>query len=384
MIDGRYWKFLVSGLVSLGICTQLSAQVALEEEAVGVQYSILPVVGYKSDLGFMGGGLLQRIDYGEGVRPFLNSTSVEMTVSTKGHLVSVFDHERLNSLGMNIRSRVRIEGLRILRNTYFGIGNDTPFSASSYEDGYYFFEERAVRLQYWGRKNLMEYGEYGQVDGHFLATFSYNEPVSRGSESLYGQDLPPGFEGGWMNQAGLGLIVDSRDSEFDPSVGFRLETNITLSGSWLGSTYGFADYFGEIRGYFSPFTDLVIAQKLGVQHVSGDVPFWEMPALGNELGLRGYASNRFRGRSSIIHIVEMRSWLFGLYNDQLRFGGQLFMDTGRVFSRDEGIGDITSGLKQTFGIGGAMSVVNPDFVFRGDVAFSEDIYRVYFGVGYLF
>lgn len=55
-----------------------------------------------------------------------------------------------------------------------------------------------------------------------------------------------------------------------------------------------------------------------------------------------------------------------------------------VFPKGENLGDLLSGLKQTFGIGGAVSILNPDFILRGEIAFSDEINRVYFGIGYLF
>ncbi|MDZ7683308.1 MAG: hypothetical protein U5J63_16775 [Fodinibius sp.] len=43
-----------------------------------------------------------------------------------------------------------------------------------------------------------------------------------------------------------------------------------------------------------------------------------------------------------------------------------------------------SDYKQTIGIGGAMSIFNPDFILRGEVGFSEEVSRIYIGIGYLF
>jgi outer membrane protein assembly factor BamA len=373
--------FTSAGLIHAG---QLMAQVLPGEQTLGVHYSVVPVAGYNSDYGLFGGGLVQRINYGFGIRPFVSNSSVEFTMSTKGNIISKLDHERTETFGSAIRSRLRFEGLRLLSTTYFGIGNDTEFSSEDFSDDLYFFEERTLNLQYWGRKSLAEFGNFGVVDGQLLITASYSNPVSRGDETLFNIERPAGFDGGWVNKAGIGLIIDHRDHEFNPSSGYRFEANASAAGVLTGSEYSFTNYYLEARGYFSPIQDFVIAQKIEFQHASGDVPFWELPVVGNELGLRGYALNRFRDNSAILHIIEMRTWLFGVLDDQIRFGGQVFMDTGRVLSTEDRFSDITRGLKQTYGFGGVISLLNPDFIFRGDIAFSEDLFRIYLGVGYLF
>jgi outer membrane protein assembly factor BamA len=355
-----------------------------EEYGLGVQSSIIPVAGYSSDYGLFGGGYVQRINYGVMVRPFVSNTAIRFTMSTKGNIISKVDYERTSTFGTDIRSRLLFDGLRLLSTTYFGIGNDSGFSSSEYNDDRYFFEERTLRLRYQGRKNLREYGNNGKLDAQLLLSASYSNPVSRDDETVFNTDRPPGFNGGWVNKAGIGLIVDHRDNEFNPSIGYRFEANVSAAGILTGSEYSFTNSFLEARGYFSPIQDVVIAQKIEFQHAAGDVPFWELPVVGNELGLRGYALNRFRDNSAIFHIIELRTWLFGIFDNEIRFGGQAFMDTGRVLSPGNRFSDITRDLKQTFGFGGAVSILNPDFIFRGDIAFSEDLYRIYLSVGYLF
>ena len=54
---------------------------------VGSEYSLLPIVGYTSDLGLFGGGLVQRISYGNNIRPFLSNLTADFTLSTKGNIV---------------------------------------------------------------------------------------------------------------------------------------------------------------------------------------------------------------------------------------------------------------------------------------------------------
>ncbi len=380
-----YLKITIAALFSLfAFSDKLHGQFIPDGVNIGTDYSFVPVLGYTSDIGLFGGGVMQRINYRLNEQPFHSLTSFQALVTTRRNFITKIDYERVNSFGSDIRSRFLFEGQRIRSDTFFGIGNTTTFSTDEYDEGNFYYENRSVDFRYWGRKSLSRIGENGTLDGQFLATISYNDPVSRGDHTIFSQLPPPGGGGGWVNQLGFGIILESRDSEFIPTSGIRFETGIGRSTSLLGSDFSFTRFRTEARAYYSPIRNVVIAQKIEFDYTSGNTPFWELPVVGSNDGLRGYALNRFRGDSSILHIIELRSWLFSFLDDYIRVGAQTFMDTGRVFSGEDSFGDITSDLKQTYGFGGAFSFFNPDLFFRADIAFSEDLYRIYFGFGYLF
>lgn len=349
-----------------------------------VQSSLVPVFGYQSDAGFIGGAVWQRIDYESEQFDFGNVTSMELSASTMGHLSGKFDHERTESFGGRVRSRYRVELFRIPNLTYFGIGNRTTFDPDLYNEGWYDFMERSIRFQYTGRVGLSGNRTDGQLDLQFLLSVSGYSPRPAGEASLFEESKPTGYNGGWANRIGAGFILDHRDSEFNPTRGFRLESSLSGAGGVTLSRYRFGLYMIDGRAYIPLGRDLVIAQRVELQHTFGETPFQEMPTLGSELALRGYALNRFRAYTALHHQLELRSWLFSVLNEEIRFGAQLFMDTGRVFSEGESLGDLPDGLKQTFGVGGVMSLFNPDFIFRGELGFSDELYRIYIGIGYLF
>ena len=189
--------------------------------------------------------------------------------------------------------------------------------------------------------------------------------------------------GGWVNPLGVGLIYDLRDSEFDPRGGLRAEFGTDISPAPLGNDYGFATFFGELSHYLPIIENTIVAQRIAAEHSSGEVPYFELPALGNSNGLRGYALNRFLGESSIVYMAEARSWLFNFFDDQVRIGGHAFFDTGRVFS-DADSDKFFTDWKHTWGVGGAMSAFNPDLIFRGEIGFSDETFRIYAGIGFAF
>ncbi|MEX2456730.1 MAG: BamA/TamA family outer membrane protein [Balneolaceae bacterium] len=359
------------------------SQLVNEESDSDVNYSFVPVFAYTSDSGLIGGILLQRIDYRNDRNPFFSNTKLDINGSTKGRWVAALDHERLQLLGTDIRNHTIIEYERNPRSTFFGLGNDTSFSKDEYEEGLYYLVRNFGLLSFSARKQLLEYSEYGNLDGLVRFKGSYTVTSDRGNDTRFVNDRPIGFDGGWVNKIGFGFVADSRDSEFSPSQGGRFEIGFNTSGNLTGSDYSFTDYFADFRIYTPVFWDVIIAQRLEVKHSMGDVPFWELPIIGNQRGLRGYAQDRFRGDSSVLHMIEVRRWLFSFFEDDIRIGGHLFTDTGRVFS-DFDSSALFGNLKNTWGFGATMSVLSPDLIVRGELGFSNEDYRIYAGLGYAF
>jgi hypothetical protein len=89
------------------------------------------------------------------------------------------------------------------------------------------------------------------------------------------------------------------------------------------------------------------------------------------------------GKASISYTAELRSWLIDPpYNS--RFGLHAFSDIGRVFTADHSFDDALNDYKQTFGVGAAVSMFNPEFILRAELGRSEDLSRFYVGIGYSF
>ncbi len=350
---------------------------------IGSYYSVLPLLGYNSDQGFIGGGLLQRINYDINLRPFLSMLKTDITFSTNGEIISKLEYDRTRLFGSDIRSRIDFIGQRERKGHYFGIGNDSEFSDSAYEDSFNFYENREFFLNYIVRKGILAFGESGNLDFFGDVTFWRVNGLSTGDETLFFSDEPEGFGSARVVKAGFGFIADSRNSEFSPNTGVRYEVGFNTSHSVLFSNFSFTSLNGDFRHYFPLRHNITIAHRLVAEHTLGDAPFWSLPIIGNENGLRGYHRNRFRGDSSVLSMLELRTWLFSVFDDRIDIGMQTFWDTGRVYS-DFDSGAFFDGWKQVFGIGTAFTLLNPDLIIRGDVGFSNETWRIYFGAGYVF
>lgn len=363
-----------------------SAAAQMLGKAVGpdsLSSALLPAFGYSSNEGVIGGIIYNRYDYQGKAVPFDNYLESTAVVSTKGFVKVQAQYEQTRNFGRDIRSIANLFFYRFRTDVFFGIGNNTSFTESRWNEQYYFFESVSFGLEYKLRKPI-----YSASDSRLdlqagIATKYYIPYISRQSSSM-ALRRPNGQQGGWINDLKAGLVWENRDSEFDPRRGNRAEFETRLAPDFM-SRFPLLSVRLEFRQYFELFDFLTIANRFEGRHVGGEVPFWEMSTLGDSYTLRGYPLNRFQGNSSLAYTLELRSWLLEFPEFyKLKIGGQLFTDVGRVFIDRNDINDLFQGYKQTVGVGGAMSIFNPDFIVRGEIGFSGDISRIYIGVGYLF
>lgn len=350
---------------------------------IGSYYSVIPIAGYSSDFGFYGGGLLQRINYDTGITPFLSNMRVDATLSTKGNFITRIDYERTRIFGKDLRMRIDYIGQIEKQGHFFGIGNNTIFSSDMFDERFYFYENRELYINHQIRKQFFSYGRDGRMDIYSNLVYWQVEPVTGSESSALIEEQPLGFEFGRLMKTGIGVIADHRDSEFSPSRGGRYDLLLNLAPGFSFLDYSFSEVKLDIRNFVSSHSSLVFAHRFQAEKVFGTAPFWALPILGDEYNLRGYHLNRFRGSGSLLSMSEVRSWLFSVWEGQIRVGMQLFWDTGRVFSEEDSP-ELFREWKHTFGAGGAFTLFSPDFIIRGDVAFSDETFRIYFGMGYTF
>ncbi len=377
-----YRRFFLSlWLLAFGV----KAQAQLLPEPAGpdsVRNAFFPVAGYSSDVGLMGGAIYNRYDYSGNTRPFNSYLQSAAVISTKGFIKLEGLYEKTNAFDSDLRSTNEVYLFRRAYNTFFGVGNNTTYSDRLWEEEYYFFESVSFGVDLRLRKPLYvkerrRFDLVGGVGGE------YYYPDERLPNSSFSRISPPGSEGGYIHFLTGGFVWENRDREFDPRNGNRGEFELRVAPGLI-SKYTMAAFRADFRQYFYIFDFLTIANRLQGEHVTGDVPFWELPALGDDYTLRGYPLYRFRGNSSVVYNLELRSWMFTFPEYRIKLGVQLFTDMGRVFTPSDRFEDLFRGYKQTFGFGGALSLFSPDFILRGDIGYSEEVSRIYIGVGYTF
>lgn len=379
-------KIILAGLLALALCAESARgqMIPAPSDGDSVNTALLPVLGYTSDEGLIGGAVYNRIDYRDAPPPFRTYLSATALFTTKGFVQADGRYERTGAFGRELRSETEVFFHRLAANTYFGVGNRTTFSEELWEDEYYFFDDISAGLRFQVRRSLYREGEEGaRFDLILGAGSEYHISYLLKEDSRFHDATPNGSEGGWVNLLKSGFVWENRDSEFDPRRGSRVDFDLRFAPPGL-SAFRFTTASLTLRHYFRLLDFVTVAQRLQGRYAGGDVPYWELSTLGDESTLRGYPLNRFQGGSSLAYSLELRTWIVEFPDYGLKFGGQLFGDAGRVFDAGDDAGDLFGGYHRTFGFGGAMSVFNPDFILRGDIGFSEDVTRLYIGVGYMF
>lgn len=350
--------------------------------ADSVRNAFLPVLSYSSDVGVVGGAIYNRFDYRGEVEPFRTFFNTMAVASTKGYVKADARYERTRTFGRKLRSIAELSFARLATDTYFGLGNGTTYSQQRWEEEYYYFESYSARLDLKLRKALFS-GESSQLDVMAGLSTEYQIPYVLKENSSFNEMMPNGSTGGFINYLTGGFIWENRDREFNPRTGNRAMLEIRTAPKLI-SDYALTTFKIDLRQYFYVWDFLTIANRLQLRHAEGDVPYWELPALGDNISLRGYPLNRFRGNSSISYNLELRSWMFTFPEYGLKMGVQLFTDAGRVFAGENEASDLFRDYKQTFGFGGAISLFSPDFICRSDIGFSDEVTRIYVGIGYAF
>jgi hypothetical protein len=354
------------------------------------KYGFLPALGYTSDLGLVGGGVLNRYRYSDGYRPFRDMQMASVVVTTRGFFALNLTHERTSrstkTTLKSIRSQFMGYANRTTEVTWFGFGPDSEFDSEQYESNGYYFEAINAGFIYRGRLPLYRTGYPGaQLDALLIGQVGYDKPLNQDTGRRFWQDRPVGTDGGWSTVVGVGLQWENRDNEAAPIRGNKAFIEAKFVPKLVQNSYSSFLLNAEASQYVPVRIGhlFVLAGRLGMQHASGDVPYWFMPSLGSDLNVRGMALNRLRGDGALWYNSEIRTWVYENRNDAIKVGMHVFRDGGGV-TVGHRYGDIPKDMVQTWGVGFALSMFTPDFIVRGDFGMGEELSRFYMGIGYTF
>lgn len=356
-----------------------------EAVADSVVHAFLPYVKFDSDIGLEGGVSLNRYHYEEEVRPFNTLTEVRLRATTRGLFSTRLAWETVDTFGAGMRSRVEFIGERMLNDTYFAPGNDSPFSEAQWEQDYHFFDALGFELTYDGRYPLLKDDPNRFFDLLVLGGGITRQAFGDDEENIMGNRNPLGQDGGLYLYFGTGLLYDSRENEFDPRSGNYSRFEITGSPALLGE-YSMMKFMLETSQFYSPpFSDnLTLAGRLQTAMTTGQVPFWMLPEVGGELTVRGYPTGRFRDNGAVLTNFEIRKWLMSFDLLNLRAGLTAFTDSGRVFSELPDMEELFTDYHRTIGGGPIFSAFTDDFIIRAQIGRSEEMIRIYMNIGFSF
>ncbi len=211
-------------------------------------------------------------------------------------------------------------------NYFFGIGNGISYDEDLFNDDYYLIRLNRIegriglQRQFWKRSLASLNVGYSQND----------VPVK---DNTILADTPGIFGAGQLDitNAEIALEVDLRDHKVFPTRGYRLraaqEAGLINGDKDYGLTDLFIEYFLSPRPY-----PLTLGLKAGYGTSFGDVPFYKLPRLGQQEGLRGFQRNRFAGDSRVYFNSELRIPLAKVETTvvPLRIGLIGFYDMGKI------------------------------------------------------
>jgi len=376
-------------ILIIGVRTVSGQTMTLPETIPGdtTVIGFVPVAIYTSDIGFLGGVSIHRFNYHPLVQPYISLTELRVMASTKGLIDFRVMYEQTETFGHPVRSRWRLYGERHPADTYFGVGNQSEFDNDLWSDGFYNFEARRAGFKWSGRRTLYRADNFRGLLDLTASTGIHYEIAVENEDELMAVDGPRGMEGGHITTFGTGLLWENRDNEFAATRGNRVSLAVDWApGSFFGD-FPMAKFKTDIRQYITlpvPYFQPVLAMRGSGSLVTGSAPYWELPYLGDEYTLRGYPIHRFRGRASTFYNIELRTWIYEIPHYDFKIGVHAFHDGGRVYDYGDDLSDLFRDYHRTFGGGIATALFTPDFILRIDTGFSDEMFRLYMNVGYMF
>ena len=302
-----------------------------------VEYAFLPALGYNSDFGLMGGGIMSRYHYKDGVKPFNSYLIVNAIASTKGLFSGSLLFDKPGMMTGNERLTTEFYISRFLNDQFYGVGTYMNLNPSIADDQeFYYYESFSFGIESILRHSINN-GRSGKTSDIYLLTqVDYHNPVNIEANSFIGQMSPVGLEYSGTVSIGAGYIFDSRNSEFDPRRGIYGKAGVRLIKDYTRKTDIFPLIESEFRTYYSfhLIRDITFANRISFEHLNGEAPFGKYPVIGGEETMRGYPENRFIDENALLLNTELRTWLFEFPTYEVKIGGTLFFDIGRTFSND--------------------------------------------------
>ena len=292
--------------------------------------------------------------------------------------------------GGRLRLNPYAEFRRTVNQGYFGIGNASSAARPAGSDNRYFqyiHEEGGVR-------QITRY----QLSGAFYflssTTARYVNPTPYPG-SLLARDAvhgsgegqgPIGVRGLAIGSEAAGIVYDSRDSETFTREGWFAQLGNRFSKAFPLS----ADItFGELEATLAKYSRLggpfVLALQGAADFKYGRVPFFELFTggvfkpdymIGGSASIRGVPFGRYLGQIKAVANAEVRGLFAHLHvaGQSLQLGGDVFFDTGRVWSDYTFRSPLDGsgvGLKWGTGLGGYL-LWGQAAMFRLDFAYSPD------------
>jgi hypothetical protein len=399
-----------------------TSQTAPARQKLKFEPTVLPGVGYDSNVGFAFGlvGDLSATAPGAELHAWRVYSYLFASIRDRGgiefsRITFYNDVDVPNLAGGRVRllPRFFIRFYKVIG--YYGLGNAAPL-ARPWEQ----FDRREQKQQWADARQFQEYERlrvFIRTDARIKLVPTLDLFAGGGATitridvfqgSRLAQDLA-GASGPWVQQAvsvgaephvlfdgQVGLLVDRRDEETDPTRGFSHELSIRL-GAVAPDSAGFVGMNATGRWYVPVHDMLTVGMRLMADLMVGRPPLYELSefgglrradAVGGQTGIRGLPTWRYHGKIKLIGNIEARLRFveFTLLKRRAMIGMVAFVDVGRVWAdwkRRPELDGGGIGLKPAPGAGLRLRWGETAMV-RADVAIGENDWQFYVDVGHVF
>jgi outer membrane protein assembly factor BamA len=357
----------------------------------GIDAIAIPLLSFNSDMGVGYGAVGGMYIYRPGKAPYAHGIAAQVFFSTRGIQNHYLRYDGPRLLGP-MRVEARFEYRREFLSPFYGAGNrSAPEFRGNVDDRRFNYDKGSpsAMLRLRGRP----LGSTHPLQTYVGYSLRHTR-VATYQASVLEQLKPVGLEGGRTGQLQAGVLWDTRDDESDPSSGGVEELGLRVSSQATVSRYQYAGVTLSERRYFKLAPWLVLAQRLTLDMLFGEVPFFEWAntggvgageGIGGMSSVRGIERNRFAGNIKAFSNTELRfqATQFGLFGEQVRLGGVAFLDLGRVWHPGTPSGPWYDWHP---GLGAGVRLARRAAVVRLDYAVSPEAWRhrFYINFGHMF
>lgn len=282
----------------------------------GENWSFIPAVVYspETNLG-LGARAIRIFKYQNDTNPLLRPSSLPITFLYTLNNQAIFTTELelwANENKEYINARVELTDYPF---KFYGIGNELDAANEEfYSTRYAYFH-----LNY--ERQILK-GLYLGPRYEFRVDDIYKKEVG----GILDRDEVAGSDGQRLSGLGLVLNHDTRDNIFQPKGGWYNSASWMSFQNFLGSNFTFNQYALDLRKYFNPYINQVIAVQSFWSFTTGNPPFQHVSLIGGSDLMRGYFEGRYRDRHAVVHQAEYR---LPIYRN---FGMVFFGSAGQVSS----------------------------------------------------
>lgn len=371
-------------LILLIFCLLPTIVAGQDSLRTGVKYGFLPVLSFNTDDGLLLGGELKRYDYRNAL-PFKSYTRVALNYYTDGAFGLSFNRNEIDFLNSGKRVSFNVFTGQNYTDYFLGDTDKLGFDEERFDSSlFYSFKSFRADVGSYIRISVSKKSPTERIDLKTGVRFIYETPWGTPtSRFIYNNDIV-GSEGSFLTLADIGMVFENRKSEFNTQEGYYIELGSQYALPGISTHHTIHNKFLGLS--FIPIKTSVpvtIASRLSLQNTLGETPYWFLPFLGGGSSLRGYMYRRFTSDNAIFYSLEIRSWLLKIPFKNIELGANLFLDGGKVFSK-QNWNEVFIQHKHTLGFGGVISIFTPDYILKYDIGFSEEGVGIYLGTGYSF